>query len=125
NGWGYNPQLFFAPKPTYGSADDLRAFVDEAHARGIAVWLDTVINHTDGWRQAPMVCFDGYCPNGAWGIHFFPPGTYAATPWGPRPSYVEPRVSALLRGAARQWIDEFHGDGFRVDSVSNIRALDG
>ncbi|HEY5947847.1 MAG TPA: alpha-amylase family glycosyl hydrolase, partial [Kofleriaceae bacterium] len=123
--WGYNPQLYLAPKHSYGSADELRAFVDEAHRQGIAVWVDFVVNHSDGYRGAPLVCYDGYCPNNAWGIHFFPPGTYATTPWGPRPNYSDPHVATMLRDAVSQWLGEFHGDGFRWDSVSNIRALDG
>ncbi|MBK7858242.1 MAG: alpha amylase C-terminal domain-containing protein [Archangiaceae bacterium] len=125
NGWGYNPQLFLAPKPTYGTADEQRAFIDEAHRLGIAVWLDVVFNHTDGWREAPLTCFDGHCPNDAWGIHFFAPGQYASTPWGPRPNYTEPRVSSMLLDSVKQWLTEYRGDGFRFDSVSNIRALDG
>jgi 1,4-alpha-glucan branching enzyme len=125
NGWGYNPQLYFAPKPTYGTAADLRAFVDEAHSLGIAVWLDIVINHTDGWKNAPLACFDGQCPNGAWGIYFFPPGKYATTPWGPRPNFLEPQVMSMLQSSVAQWLHEFHGDGFRWDSTSNIRGLDG
>jgi 1,4-alpha-glucan branching enzyme len=123
--WGYNPQLFLAPQPPYGDPDQLRSFVDEAHARGIAVLIDVVLNHTDGWRQAPLVCFDGHCPDDAWGIHFFPPGPYATTPWGPRPNYQEPEVADMLHASVRQWLEEYRGDGFRVDSVSNIRALDG
>jgi 1,4-alpha-glucan branching enzyme len=123
--WGYNPQLYFAPKPSYGTADELRAFVDEAHRLGIAVLIDVVMNHTDGWRQAPLACFDGNCPNNTWGVYFFGPGPYATTPWGPRPNYAEPRVSELLLGSVRQWLTEYRGDGFRFDSVSNIRALDG
>jgi 1,4-alpha-glucan branching enzyme len=35
NGWGYNPQLYFAPKAGLGGADDLRALVDSAHGQGI------------------------------------------------------------------------------------------
>jgi 1,4-alpha-glucan branching enzyme len=125
DGWGYNPQLYFAPKASYGSADDLRALVDAAHSLGIAVWLDTVVNHCDGWSKAPLVCFDGVCPDGGAGIYFFPPGMYEATPWGPRPNYPDPQVLAMLLASAGTWIDEFHGDGFRWDSVSNIRAIDG
>ncbi|MBL8950197.1 MAG: alpha amylase C-terminal domain-containing protein [Myxococcaceae bacterium] len=125
NGWGYNPHLFFAPKPSYGTPEELKAFIDEAHRLGIAVWSDLVINHTDGWRQAPLSCFDGHCPNGAWGIYFFGPGPYAETPWGPRPNYTEPRVTEMLLGSAKQWLTELNGDGFRIDSVSNIRAIDG
>ena len=125
NGWGYNPQLYFAPRPELGSPDDLRAFIDTAHGLGIAVWLDTVVNHCDGWSQAPLHCFDGQCPSGTAGIYFFPSGPYATTPWGPRPSYTEPEVSAMLLASADAWMNEFHGDGFRWDSVSNIRALDG
>jgi 1,4-alpha-glucan branching enzyme len=125
NGWGYNPHLFFAPKPAYGTADELRGFVDDAHGLGIAVWIDVVANHYDGWRNAPLNCFDGDCANGSHGSYFFPPGAYASTPWGPRPNYVEPQVASMLQDSVEQWLREFHGDGFRWDSTSNIRGLDG
>lgn len=125
NGWGYNPQLYFAPKVGLGSADDLRGLVDDAHAGGVGVWIDTVVNHMDGWSQAPLQCFDGNCPTGSHGIYFFPPGAYATTPWGPRPNYTEPRVKEMLLASVSSWLEEYRGDGFRWDSVSNIRALDG
>jgi 1,4-alpha-glucan branching enzyme len=124
-GWGYNPQLWFAPRQTYGSADELRAFVDEAHRNGIAVWIDTVFNHYDNWGKAPLRCFDGDCGANGTGIYFFDQGPYANTPWGPRPDYSKPEVNELLRASIEQWLVEFRGDGFRWDSVSNIRALDG
>jgi 1,4-alpha-glucan branching enzyme len=125
NTWGYNPQLYFAPRPELGSPEDLRAFVDTAHGLGIAVWMDTVINHCDSWSQAPLRCFDGNCPDATAGIYFFPAANYGATPWGPRPDYTAPQVSAMLLASADSWMNEFHGDGFRWDSVSNIRAVDG
>ncbi len=43
--WGYNPAFPFAPESAYGSPDDLKRFVDEAHKRGIAVVMDVVFNH--------------------------------------------------------------------------------
>ncbi len=125
-GWGYNPQLYLAPKAALGSADDVRAFVDEAHRLGIAVWLDVVYNHTDGWAQAPLQCFDGYCPSAQpAGVYFFADPTYADTPWGPRPDYSQANVAQMILAADDWWLGEMHGDGFRWDSVSNIRALDG
>lgn len=123
--WGYNPQLFFAPKPSYGTSDEFRALVDRAHALGIAIVIDTVINHTDGWSQAPLRCFDGDCPNNSAGLYFFPPGPYATTPWGPRPNFADARVSEMLVATVDSWMGELRADGFRWDSVSNIRALDG
>ncbi len=124
-GWGYNPQLFQAPMPGLGTSDDFRALVDAAHALGIAVWVDAVINHTDGWTQAPLYCFDGECPNQTAGIYFFPQGTYATTPWGPRPDYAAPEVATMLAASVDTWMTELRADGFRWDSVSNVRALDG
>ncbi len=124
-GWGYNPHLYFAPKATYGRADDIRAFVDEAHQKGIAVWLDTVVNHYSGNAKAPLACYDGDCPDGSRGIYFFPPGPYAMTPWGPRPDYTAPQVAAMLQATVPWWLEENRGDGFRWDSVSNVRAIDG
>lgn len=121
--WGYNPQLYCAPKPSLGTLDDLRSLVDEAHAHGIAVWIDTVVNHTDGWSKAPLRCFDGCY--GEKGVYYFGPGAYADTPWGPRPDYTRKEVATMLVDATKLWMDEIRADGFRWDSVSNIRALDG
>ena len=44
--WGYNPNFYFAPDKAYGTEEDLKKFVDEAHKRGIAVFNDVVLNHT-------------------------------------------------------------------------------
>jgi 1,4-alpha-glucan branching enzyme len=123
--WGYNPQLFFAPKPSYGTPDDLRALVDDAHASGLAAFIDVVYNHTDGWSHAPLRCFDGDCVNGQAGVYFFPAGPYATTPWGPRLDYTKRQVSDMVLDSVHAWLTEYRGDGLRWDSVSNIRALDG
>ncbi len=124
--WGYGPELWQAPRPSYGTPDELRALVDAAHALGIAVWDDVVVNHTTGNTKAPLYCFDGFCPNGSAGSLFFPDGSqYQRTPWGPRPDYEQAEVVRLLLAGAQTWLDEYRGDGFRWDSVSNVRALDG
>src|SRR5262249_36363700 len=44
-GWGYDGVQLFAPTRLYGSPDDMRAFVDRAHALGLGVILDVVYNH--------------------------------------------------------------------------------
>jgi 1,4-alpha-glucan branching enzyme len=124
-GWGYNPQLYDAPMPDLGTSDDFRALVDRAHSLGIAVWIDTVVNHMDGWSEAPLRCFDGDCPDASAGVYFFPAGPYATTPWGPRPDYATPEVATMLTASVDTWMVELRADGFRWDSVSNIRALDG
>ena len=125
SGWGYGPQQWFAPQPEYGSPDDLRHFVDEAHARGIAVLLDVVFNHYDGYAQAPLRCFDGPCAEGSAGVYFFEQEPYRKTPWGPRPNFAKQEVSDFFADNVFAWTTEYKVDGFRHDSVSNIRALDG
>jgi 1,4-alpha-glucan branching enzyme len=124
-GWGYNPQGYFAPRPDYGSPDDLRRLVDEAHARGIAVLLDLVYNHYDGWSKAPLRCFDGDCPGNSPGVYFFGAGAYQTTPWGPRPDYTNPQVASFLLDGVTLWLQDYRVDGFRWDSTSNIRGVDG
>src|SRR5205809_101571 len=44
-GWGYDGVAPFAPFAPYGTPDELRAFVAEAHRLGLAVILDLVLNH--------------------------------------------------------------------------------
>jgi len=123
--WGYNPKLWLAANAAYGPPDELRRLVDEAHARGIAVLLDVVYNHYDGWARAPMRCFDGDCADGGPGVYFFSDVRYRNTPWGPRPDFARSEVASLLLDGVATWLDEYRVDGFRWDSVSNIRAIDG
>src|SRR5690606_12266793 len=51
--WGYNPSFHFAVDKYYGTANELKAFIDECHQEGIAVILDMVLNHAFG--QSPLV----------------------------------------------------------------------
>ena len=44
-GWGYDGVNLFAPTRLYGEPDDVKSFVDTAHARGLGVLLDVVYNH--------------------------------------------------------------------------------
>jgi 1,4-alpha-glucan branching enzyme len=44
--WGYDPAYFFTVEKSYGTADEFRTLIDEAHARGIAIILDLVLAHT-------------------------------------------------------------------------------
>ncbi len=121
-GWGYGPWHYYAPHTAYGTPDDLRRLVDLAHARGIAVLLDVVYNHTSS--NTPLKCFDAPCGLDN-GIYFFSDPAYKATPWGPRPNFARREVADFFVDNVFSWLSEYRIDGFRWDSVSNVRAIDG
>lgn len=123
-GWGYNPHSYFAPHAPYGSPDELRGLVDQAHSRGLSVVMDMVYNHYDGWKKAPLYCFDGACTDNS-GVYFFSDPKYKSTPWGPRFDYPRKEVADFIVDNVLFWRREYRIDGFRWDSVSNIRAIDG
>ena len=110
-GWGYDGVNLFAPTRLYGRPDDLRQFIDRAHALGIAVILDVVYNHfgPDGnylSAFAPAYFTDRY-PN-EWGsaINFDGPDA------GP--------VREFFVANAFYWIDEYHFDGLRLAATQQI-----
>lgn len=110
-GWGYDGVDLFAPTRLYGTPDDVRRFVDRAHARGLAVILDVVYNHfgPDGnyLRNFSDTWFTDRYRN-EWGeaINFDGPGS------GP--------VREFFLANAAYWIDEFHMDGLRLDATQQI-----
>jgi maltooligosyltrehalose trehalohydrolase len=110
-GWGYDGVDLFAPTRLYGTPDDLRHFVDRAHACGIGVILDVVYNHLgpDGnyLKAYSSDYFSGRYRN-EWGeaINFDGPGS------GP--------VREFFVANAGYWIDEFHMDGLRLDATQQI-----
>ncbi len=109
--WGYDGVSLYAPARCYGRPDDLRALVDAAHARGLAVILDVVYNHLG--------------PSGnylaAYSTDYFNPSR--TTPWGPALHLDGPNsapVRAFLVGNAAYWFDEYRIDGLRLDATHAI-----
>ena len=106
-GWGYDGVNLFAPTRNYGTPAELRAFIDRAHALGVAVILDVVYNH--------------FGPAG--NSHFvFAPEFRAKTAndWGDALDYSRPGVREFFVTNAAYWIDEFHFDGLRIDATQAI-----
>ena len=111
-GWGYDGVDLWAPAHLYGPPDDLRRFVDAAHANGIAVILDVVYNHfgPDGCylsRFTPNYFTKKYVNDWGEAINF--DGEQSA---GSREFFIE---------NAAYWIDEFHFDGLRLDATQSIQ----
>ncbi|MCP3139218.1 alpha-amylase family glycosyl hydrolase [Pyxidicoccus xibeiensis] len=121
--WGYNPTFPFAPESSYGTPNDLKRFVDEAHRRGIGVILDVVYNHL-GPSDLPHWDFDGET-FGRGGVYFYA-DERASTPWGnTRPDYGRHEVRDYLRDNALMWLREYHMDGLRLDATKEIRNANG
>jgi malto-oligosyltrehalose trehalohydrolase len=110
-GWGYDGVLLYAPEARYGRPGDLKALVDAAHARGVAVFLDVVYNH--------------FGPEGNY-LHRYAPDFFNGrhqTPWGDGVNYDGPGsevVRAFMIHNALYWIEEYHLDGLRLDAVNAI-----
>jgi 1,4-alpha-glucan branching enzyme len=120
--WGYNPAAPYAPESIYGGLLGYKRFVNECHARGIAVIQDIVFNHF-GPSDLDMWQFDGWSQNGYGGVYFY--NDYrAVTPWGnTRPDYGRGEIRNYLRDNAIQWLSECRADGLRWDSTVNIRTV--
>jgi maltooligosyltrehalose trehalohydrolase len=106
-GWGYDGVLWYAPDSAYGNPADLKTLIDEAHLRGLTVFLDVVYNHF-----GPEGNFLGrYAPN------FF---TDAHTPWGSAIDYRLPEVRAFAIENALCWLRDYRFDGLRLDAANHI-----
>lgn len=123
--WGYNPADPFAVESSLGGPQGLYRFVKAAHGCGIAILMDVVYNHfgpgdLDLWR------FDGWFTGDHNGGIYFYDNARAHTDWGDtRPDYGRPEVRQYIRDNALFWLNKYHVDGLRFDSVSNIRAVEG
>lgn len=121
--WGYNPAEPMAPESAYGTPDEMKAFVDGAHARGMGVIVDVVANHW-GPNDLPMWCIDGSCLGN--GGSYFYTDHRAETPWGhTRPDYGRPEVRAYIKDIAMTWLHEYRVDGLRWDGTKYIRTVAG
>jgi 1,4-alpha-glucan branching enzyme len=119
---GYNPAYIFAIEDEFGGPDGFRHFVNQAHARGIAVIVDVVYNHL-GDSAGDMWQFDGWSQNGQGGIYFYNDWR-GYTDWGDtRFDYGRGEVRQYLCDNALRWIEQRYADGLRWDSTGSIRNV--
>ncbi|HLP86080.1 MAG TPA: alpha-amylase family glycosyl hydrolase [Phycisphaerales bacterium] len=118
--WGYNPADPYSVESIYGGLNEYKRFINEAHARGLAVIQDVVHNHY-GPSDLELWQFDGWQQNNKGGIYFYQ-DFRSSTPWGDtRPDYGRGEVRTFIRDNIMSWLQEFRVDGLRWDSTVNIR----
>jgi 1,4-alpha-glucan branching enzyme len=115
--FGYNPSLFYAIESAYGSPEDLRHLVDQAHRQGLAVIVDVVYNHA-GPGDNSLWRFDGNTKGGG-GIYF---DGGQSTSWGPGPAWWKREVQDFFFDNARMYITEYNVDGLRFDATTQING---
>lgn len=116
--WGYNPSFHMALDKYYGSENSFKLFIDECHARGIAVVLDVVYNHASG--QNPFYRMWN-TDNGNYGGQassdspfFNPVATHSYSVFNDF-NHAGQATRDYVKRTVQYWIDEYKIDGFRWD----------
>ncbi|MDO4229800.1 MAG: alpha amylase C-terminal domain-containing protein [Capnocytophaga sp.] len=118
--FGYQVANFFAVSSRFGTPEELKELIDEAHGLGIKVILDIVHSHSVNNEAEGLGNFDGtdylYFHSGERGKH---------PQWDSRLfDYGKPQVINFLLSNCKYWLDEFQFDGFRFDGVTSMMFLD-
>lgn len=135
---GYDATDYYRVNPQYGTNDDFKRFVAEAHKRGVRVLIDMVLNHASNehpffkeallnpespyrawWRFAPTVQGQGPWGNVAWHKNPYRDEYYYGVFWHGMPdlNYAHPPVREEARKVASFWLREMGVDGFRLDAI--------
>lgn len=118
--FGYQVANFFAVSSRFGTPDEFKQLVDEAHGYGIAVIMDVVHSHAVSNEIEGLGKFDGtedlYFHAGDRGKH---------PAWNSRCfDYGKSAVVHFLLSNLKFWMEEYHLDGFRFDGVTSMLYYD-
>ena len=118
--FGYQVSNFFALSSRFGTPEEFKALVDDAHGKGIAVIMDIVHSHSVSNTAEGLSEFDGtdhtYFYSGPQGQH---------PAWGSRCfDYGKDETKYFLLSNVKYWMEEYHIDGFRFDGVTSMLYWD-
>lgn len=136
---GYDVVDYYTVEQDYGSNNDFKQLIEEAHSRGIKVIIDLVINHTSSQNpwfiessnptsdQRSWYIWSDTNPgfNGPWGqnVWHYRNGSYYYGLFSsgmPDLNYNTPDVKAEIFDIAQYWLEEMNVDGFRLDAVKYL-----
>jgi glycosidase len=138
---GYDVTNYYEINRDYGTTEDFKRLIAEAHKRGISVLVDLVLNHASSehpWFQSAL--FVPGSPYRNWFLwsptarrvpgwqaevwHRSPTSNeyYYGLFWGGMPdlNLGNPAVQAETKRIARYWLEEMGVDGFRLDAVAHF-----
>ena len=118
--FGYQVSNMFALSSRFGTPEEFKALVDDAHSKGIAVIMDIVHSHMVKNEAEGLSLFDGrddlYFYKGAQGHH---------PAWDSRCfDYGKDETRYFLLSNCKYWMEEYHLDGFRFDGVTSMLYWD-
>jgi alpha-amylase len=136
---GYDVTNYEDINPDYGSLDDFKQFLSEAHKRGIHVIMDFVINHSSiqhpwfvaaangdpKYRDYYVWSKDKLDYLGPWGeqVWYSKGDSYYYAVFDPNMpdlNYRNPSVTNEIQKITRFWVEQVGIDGFRVDGAKHI-----
>ena len=126
NSWGYNPNFYFAPDKAYGTKNDLKALIDEAHKQGFIVIQDMVLNHS--YNSNPMVkmywngLLNRPAADNPWFNETSPNPVYS---WGSDFNHESQATRDFVDRVNKYWLEEYKVDGFRFDFTKGFTNTPG
>lgn len=140
----YDVTDYYNIDPEYGTMDDFKTFLAEAHKRGIKVIMDLVVNHTSSqnpWFKESSKSWDnpfrdyytwakegqkgynikGTSPWGSKAWHALDGSYYYGIFWDQMPdlNYDNPKVREEIKKIEKFWLEK-GVDGFRLDAAMHI-----
>jgi 1,4-alpha-glucan branching enzyme len=114
--FGYHVSSFFAASSRFGTPDDLKHLIDDAHSMGIAVIMDIVHSHAVKNEAEGLGRFDGST------YQYFHAGTRREhQAWDSLCfDYGKNEVLHFLLSNCKFWLEEYRFDGFRFDGVTSM-----
>ena len=119
--FGYHVSNFFAASSRFGTPEELKKLIDDAHSRGIAVIMDIVHSHAVKNENEGIGRLDGTTD-----LYFHRDASRREHPaWDSLCfDYGKNEVLHFLLSNCKYWLEEYHFDGFRFDGVTSMLYYD-
>ncbi|MCL7982747.1 MAG: alpha-amylase family glycosyl hydrolase [marine benthic group bacterium] len=138
---GYDVTDYYRVDPRYGTNEDFRRFVEEAHRRGIRVLVDMVINHVSSehpyFKHSLLYSDSPYREWFRWSDEPGPNNEWGDNNWRRSPvqdeyyygffshrmpdlNWESEAVREEIKRVASFWLDDMGADGLRLDAVWHL-----